>query len=154
MEKKNTEEYTPESVSVSISYYWQQKKQEDSLRLLAGKKATRSAFAAETTTLNGEEASEAEATEKALMTKKTTSKPAAKGKSGKRKRQDDSNSSNWPRKKREYTDPCSACGAKNHKFTNCFLVQRVEKSWITQDSKDTFNKKMRSPAFKKKIEDY
>lgn len=55
---------------------------------------------------------------------------------------------------RKARDPCSACGGSNHSFTGCFLVQGIDKYWISDDAKESFKANMKKPNFKKRVEDY
>ena len=149
MRKGETEEYTYASISTEIRQTWGRKKQGSTLRV-ARPKAIRSAFPAKKVTLNGEEADAPEAA-------KATTKSAKKGKRKRNQTSESQNSfesqtpssdqarpnkANKRENKREDRDPCWACGGRSHPFTRCFLAQGVEKDFLTQEARETFDNNM------------
>ena len=60
--KHTTAEYTPAEISSSTHFHWEHRKQRSTLKPVSKPKATRSAFATQAVTLNGDEAPDASAT--------------------------------------------------------------------------------------------
>ena len=58
------------------------------------------------------------------------------------------------REKRRNKKLCSACGEILHAISRCYLVLGLERNWLSQESRDTFNINMEVTTFKNKVEKF
>ncbi|MCJ1470525.1 hypothetical protein MMC07_009171 [Pseudocyphellaria aurata] len=160
MQENNANDYTHTTISTKIQYYWELKKQGSALCLVNKPKATRSAFASEEVTLDGDEADNLDSDGiKSKRGKKR--KNESSGQALSNKRQIPSSRSAKPSKTQKTNESrkrskglCSACGGQSHTFSRCYLVLERKKDWILQEVQDTFTSNMKAPTFRKKVEDF
>lgn len=174
--KHTTAEYTPAEISSSIHFHWEHRKQRSMLKPVSKPKATRSAFATQGVTLNGEEVPnvldtpDVAETGAAIAEKpKTPSKKDKKRKNRNDNRgrnnfnrsssrdRDSSNRSRSPGPDRTTTrrkrDPCTGCGGLSHNFSKCYLVLGQDSDLITDEAREKFQNNMKAASFRKRVDD-
>ncbi len=174
--KHNTTEYTPAGIHSSIHFHWEHRKQRSKLNPVSKLKATRSAFATQEVTLNGEEVPNASDTPNV---KKTGAAVAEKSKtpskkSKKRKNQNDNRGRNNSNRSslcdrdsnnrsrspgpncttnRRKGDSCTECGSLSHNFSKCYLAISQNSDLITDEVRKKFQNNMKAARFRKRVDD-
>ena len=157
IQRGNTAAHTPTSVSSTIQWHWQYRKQGLALRV-SKPKTTRSAFATQKATPGDEDETSTPAQSKA-------NEKSKKKTSGKRKRTNDNfsaspasnvaaaTSTSEASSKRTKQYHCTACGGDRHTYDRCYFVlgEDGDKDWL---DRGTFDNNMKVPSFKKKVESY
>lgn len=170
--KHTTAEYTPAEINSSIHFHWEHRKQRSTLKPVSKPKATRSAFAAQGVTLNGEEAPDALDTPNTTETGAAISeKPNAQSKKkNKRKNQNDNRGRNNSTENsnrsssrsrspgpdrttnRRKRDPCASCGGLSHNFSNCYLALGKDYDLITDEAREKFQNNMKLASFRERVD--
>ncbi len=174
--KHTTAEYTAAEISSSIHFHWEHQKQRSMLKPVSKPKATRSAFAIQGVTLNGEEVPNVSGTpdvtetEAAIAGKPKT--PSKKNKDRKNQKDNrgrnhsnqsssrDRNSSNCSRSlgpdrttNRRKREPCTGCGGLSHNFSKCYLALGQDLDLITDEARKKFQNYIKAASFRKRVDD-
>ncbi len=169
-------EYTPAEISSSVHFYWEHRRQRSMLKPVSKPKATRSAFAIQRVTLNGEEVPNVSDTHDVTETgaaiagkPKTPSKKNKERKNQKDNRgrnnsnqsssrdRDSSNRSCSPGPDRtpnsRKREPCTRCGSLSDNFSKCHLTQSQDSDLITNEARKKFQNNMKAVSFRKRVDD-
>ncbi len=163
-------------ISSSIHFHWEHQKQRSMLKPVCKPKATRSAFAIQGVTLNGEELLNVsdipDVTETGAAIARKPKTPSKKNKHRKNQKDNwgrnhsnqssscDRNSSNCscsPRPDRKTNrwkrEPCIGWGGLSYNFSKCYLALGPDSDLITDEARKIFQYNMKAASFRKRVDD-
>ncbi len=175
--KHTTTEYTQAEISSSIHFYWKHRKQRSMLKPVSKPKATRSAFAIQGVTLNGEKLPNVSDTPDVTETGAVI---AGKPKTSLKKNQNwqnqkdnrgrnnsdqssscDRDSSNRSRSRGpccttngQKRDPCTRCDGLSPNFSKCYLALGPDSNLITDEARQKFQNNKKAARFRKRVDDF